>query len=358
MKKMGIAVAMVSLMATGAYAANTAKQVQSKPTLAQAQAAKIAMLKKKKRVDMTTTSRGAPQPLTKRQEQQDAVTTSSSSATSAATAPMTAGTSATEAQSVGAKKRFIDNVRAGVVVEFYGPSPADPFSGRQPDIAKGYSQSDNALNFYHHVNLGYAVNDNLTISLDPYFQTIGASADGSEGGTPLRFREQYSYINFKLKKILKTRKFTYNGGLRVYPGIGELNKGRPLYLRHDMNLVYAVTPRMNVAMYNTLRGYVRSQTAYDKDPSAFDLRATVGPTVEYQFADSLGSYLSYVVDVRHQRETGKIVDAPIDEAPYVELGASWDVMKRVNLNPYVDAYTNMPNFEAWQLGANLAISFL
>jgi hypothetical protein len=51
------------------------------------------------------------------------------------------------------------------------------------------------------------------------------------------------------------------------------------------------------------------------------------------------------------------MDGPND-AIFFELGSSWDIVKRVNLNPYVDVYTNTPNIEAWQLGANLALTIL
>jgi hypothetical protein len=350
----------VALATHGALAAETAKNAN--PSAAQMQ--RLALLKKKKKVtpDMTTNNRGAPRPLTKRQEKQDSMTSSSSSATTSASMPgLTAGTSAADAKKVGAKKSFIDNMRASAVVEFYGASVADPMSGYQTDKTTGYSQGSDPVELQHHLSLGYQVSDNVTLSIDPYFQTIGSvtndKGEVTDAGGGFRFREDYSFFNIRFKKFLKTKKFTWNGGLRIYPGIGERNVERPLYLRHDYNLVYSVAPRFNLAMYNTARYYARSTEHYAANADAFDLRATFGPTMEYQLADNLGSYLSYVTEIRRNHRTGALMDAPID-AVYFELGASWDIMKRVNFNPYVDAYTNTPNVEAWQMGANLAFTLL
>jgi hypothetical protein len=357
MMKRGIALVIVGLATHGALAAETAKPANANA----AQMQRMALLKKKKKVtpEMTTNNRGAPRPLTKRQVKQDSMTSSSSSATTSASLPgLTAGTSAVDGVKVGAKKSFVDNIRASAVVEFYGASVADPMSGYQTDKTTGYSQGSDPIELQHHLSAGYQVSDNVTLSIDPYFQTIGSSIDGSDKGSGFRFREDLSFFNIRFKKFLKTKKFTWNGGLRIYPDLGgERTTERPLYLRHDYNLVYSVAPRMNLAMYNTARYYARTAEHYAANPDAFDLRATFGPTVEYQLADNLGSYFSFVTDVRRNHRTGALMEAPTDSV-YFELGASWDIVKRVNLNPYVDAYTNTPNVEAWQMGANLAITLL
>jgi hypothetical protein len=364
MMKRGIALAIVALATNGALAAETAKQLKTNS----AQAQRMALLKKKKKVtpDMTTTQRGAPRPLTKRQETQDTVKSSSSSATTSASLPgLTAGTSAANAGKVGMKKKsFVDNIRASAVVEFYGASVADPTSGYQTDKTTGYSQGADPIELQHHLSLGYQITENVSLSADPYFQTIGAAEDGegnvTDSGSGFRYREDLSFFNIRFKKFVKTKSFTWSGGLRVYPDLGgERTKERPLYLRHDYNLVYAVAPRMNLAMYNTARYYRRTAEHYANPDNAnsFDVRLTFGPTVEYQLSDSLGSYLSFVTDVRRNHRTGKMMDGPND-AIFFELGGSWDVVKRVNLNPYIDMYTNTPNIEAWQLGANLALTIL
>jgi hypothetical protein len=362
MMKRGIALAIVALATNGALAAETANSLKVNPAHAQ----RVAMMKKKKKVtpSMTTTQRGAPRPLTKRQEAQDTVKSSASSATTSASLPgLTAGTSAADAGKVGMKKKsFVDNIRASAVVEFYGASIADPMSGYQTDKTTGYSQGADPIELQHHLSAGYQVTENMSLSVDPYFQTVGAVANDkgevTDSGSGFRFREDLSFFNIRFRKFAKTKSFTWAGGLRIYPDLGgERTAERPLYLRHDYNLVYGIAPRMNIAMYNSARYYVRTAEHYAANPDSFDLRATFGPTVEYQVTDSLGSYLSFVTEVRRNHRTGKMMDAPTDSV-YFELGGSWDIVKRVNLNPYVDMYTNTPNLEAWQFGANLALTIL
>lgn len=375
MKKMsGIALALASLMATAAFAETATQSTTTAP-------AKKVVTKKKisKKNSKSAASAGV---------RNDALVASASSATSSATTGismpgLTAGTSAAQGAAVGTpKKAWTDNVRLAFGLEYYGPSVTDPLSGRQPGLDPTssnhtYSQGNGAVELLEHVSVGYAFNDNLSFTLDPYFETIGdglnddGTKDTSASGSSFRYREDFSYFALRVKRIVKTKKFTYSGNFRFTPGFGERNHQRPLYFRHDMNLVYNVTSRFNISMYNTIRYYDRTASYYDAtktdsatgqqilaNPTGFDLRATLGPTLEYQISDPVGSYLSYVADVRRNHNTGSIYDAAPDTAPYIELGMGWDITKKINLNPYVDAYTNTPNIEAWQLGANLMVTIL
>jgi len=354
----GIAVAMVALMASGAFAATTA-------TSAKMTSKKVSTIKKTTAKKATAKATAGK---TETSAKVDSVNSTSSSAVSAASSSMpglTAGSSAAEAPKALKKPSALDKIKFALVFEFYGPSVADPFSGYQPalspDEGDNYanSQGDSAQTVHTNIVLGYRISDNLTFQLNPNFQSTGANAAGDDQGSLFRFREELSYAKLGVGKFLQVGKFKWNGDFRVYPGgLGERTAGRPLYLRTGQNLMYSATPKMTLAAYNTIRYYKRTDTVYGSNPNAYDFRATIGPALEYQVSDSTGLSLSYNMDVRLQKANREFVDGPVDAAPFVEAGAGIDISKMVNLNPYIDVYTNTANIEAWQFGANLALNIL
>lgn len=347
----GIALAMAALMASGAFAATTATSTKSTTK-------KVSNIKK-------TTAKKATAKATARA---DSIGASSSSAVSAASSSMpglTAGSSAAEAPKALKKPSALDKIKFALVFEFYGPSVADPFSGYQPALnpSEGdnysHSQGDDAQDLRTNIILGYRLSDNLTFTLNPVFQTVGESASGADKGSMFRFREEASFVKLGVGKFMQVGKFKWNGDFRVYPGgLGENSKGTPLYLRTGQNLMYSLTPKVTLAAYNTIRYYKHTDTFYEANPNGYDFRATFGPTVEYQVSDSTGLGLTYFTDVRLKKANREFVDGPVNAAPFVEAGATIDVSKMVNLNPYIDVYTNTPNIEAWQFGANIALNIL
>lgn len=344
----GIAVAMTALMASGAFAATTSPA----PKTAQTTIKRTVKKSNKKKVNLSGRA--------------DSIGATASSATTASSSmhSLTAGSSSTEAPKALKKPSALDKIKFALVFEFYGPSVTDPFSGYQPALDPSdpdyrFSQGDSAQDLRTNIVLGYRINPNLTFQLNPAFQSTAANASGTDKGSLFRFREDASYAKLGVGKFVQSGNFKWNGDFRVYPGgLGERTKGTPLYLRTGQNLMYSLSPKLTLAAYNTIRYYKRTDTLYEAKPNAYDWRATLGPTLEYQVSDSTGLSLSYIADLRLKKRTGELMDAPIDSAPFVEAGATIDVSKMVNLNPYIDMYTNTPNIEAWQFGANVAFNIL
>lgn len=345
----GFTAALAGLMATGAIAAP-----------AQPAAKKISRPSK-------SLNASRPQPM-----KRDSMTTTSSSTVAAASTTsampgLTAGASTSQAPAALRKKTFVDNFRAGIQLEYYGSSIADPFSGYQTDKGAGFSVSENsaAVELDTRLTLGYAVTNNLTVSYNAYFYSHGVNGKGAAGKS-FEFMPAKSFLRLGFGKFMQVGRFKWSGDLRFYPGFGEAAAQNPLYIRTGQNFAYSLTPRLTLAASNTFRYYARTETAYapdqDKDGNTIDYRMTLSPAIEYQIFDSAGVSLSYNMDFARANRTGDWNEtaryAGPDAGAFFELGGSIDIMKRVNLNPYIDMYTKVPNIDAMQYGANLNFTIL
>jgi hypothetical protein len=278
---------------------------------------------------------------------------------------LTAGTSAAEAPKSMKKKSALDNIRAGIGLEYYGSSIADPLSGWQTDKDTGFSRGANPAELDTRVTLGYALSSNLTLTANAYFFSYSDNLDG-DIGERFGFHPAQSFLRLAVGKFVQVGKFKWNGDFRAYPGLGELGDRLPLYLRTGQNFTYALSPRWTLATYNTLRYYYRTESAYnidrDKTGNQIDFRATIAPTIEFQMLDSAGMALSFNTDFSHTHNNNTIDETANfrgqDFRAYFELGSSIDMTKSINLNPYVDMFTNAMNVEAMQFGANLNLTIL
>lgn len=354
----GMTVALAGLMATGALAAATDT------------AATAATAKKKKIIQKKAISRKGA--VTRKEAKEDHLTTPQSSALSAANATtsmpaLTAGTSAMEAPKAMKKKTFVDNIRAGVLFEYYGGSLSEPFSGWQTDKDSGFAQGGASHELDTRLTLGYAVSSNLTISANGYFWSYSDSPDGSSAGETFGFRPADSFIRFNVGKFYQAGNFKWSGDFRYYPGFGTAYPDRQFYLRTGQNFSYAVTPRLSLVAYNQIRYYQNDKNAYnssnDKRGDRVDMMYLIGPGVEYQALDTVGFSLTFNDAYAHahqQNILGSAKELKHDYAwgPYFEAGASIDVTKFMNVNPYVDMYTHTFNVEAMQLGANVNFTIL
>lgn len=346
----GIAITMAGLAAGGAFAATA---TAPKKISVKARGAKT----NPKPLLAKNTESAAP-------DKADMISSSAASAVSAANPSnpsgngINAGTS-TASGIVVKKSSFADKVKLGVLVEFFGPSITDPFSGNQPDQATGYSQSsDTSQELDTTLIIGYRFSNNVTLTLNPMFASYGHPSDNSKNGKLFAFSEDYSSIRLSFGKFAKVGKLTWNGDFRFYPGMGDSGRSTPVYLRSGQNLMYSVTPKITLAAYNTLRYYRRTDSFKAAKPTAFDLRATITPAFEYQISDGFLGSFSYNMDIRREIASGDIVDAPAAAGPYFEIGAIVDASKVVNINPYIDIYKNSANIEAWQFGANVNFNIL
>ena len=361
MMKKSMTVALAGLMATAAMA-ETATKAAPAPTAANA--------KKKKIVQKKPLTRKAV--VTKKEAREDHLNTPQSSAISASNATtsmpaLTAGTSAAQAPKALKKKTFVDNVRAGVLFEYYGASIADPLSGQQTDKDKGYGQSGTSQELDTTLTLGYALSSNFTLTYNAYFWAHSNDAGKDSGGETFRYRAADSYLKLAVGKILQNGRFKWNGDLRLAPAFGNDRPYRDLYVRNGHNFMYSITPRLTLASYNTIRYYLNKQSAYNDDERSGnldrpDLRITVSPAIEYQLFDSAGVSLSYNMDFAHTHLNNTFTESDIplgaDYGAYFELGSAIDITKSINFNPYIDMYTNSFNVDAMQFGANLNFSIL
>lgn len=365
----GFAIVMASLVAGGAFAAEeptAAAPIQREQTAVRATKKNEKAAKKRvaKRKTKAAVKAGVPA---------DQISTSSSSATSAATVSpgLTAGSSTTQASKVARRPKFTDNLRAAVLFEYYGASVTEPLSGYQTDKKDGFSQGDTAVELYTRATLGYKLTPNLAFNLNAYFLNHGSNYDSTSGmkagdAEAFAFKPAQSFFQLSVGKFLQSGNFMWNGDFRLYPGLGIEGEGVPVYLRTGQNFFYTLTPQLSLAAYNTIRYYHRTSAVYDRDAAGpnnrIDFRVTLGPAINYQVGDTFGLALSFNKEYSRVHNTGEI--APSDQirgpiyGQYFELGASWDLHKRVNLNPYVDMFTATPNIEALQMGANLNISIL
>lgn len=337
----GLAIAMSGLMAMTASAATTSTKAAPKKKITQ-----------------------------KKAISRDHLTSPQSSAISAANATssmpgLTAGTSSANAPAAMKKKSFVDNIRAAVLLEYYGGSISDPLSGWQTDKTDGFSQGTASHELDTRMTLGYAATSNMTVSYNAYFWSHSDSPGANDGET-FRFRAADSFLNFKFGKFMQVGNFKWNGEFRLYPALGNDYKNRVAYYRTGQNFMYSLSPRATLAAYNTIRYYHNNDSAYaiENDPlgEKVDARMTLSPTFEYQVSDPVGVSLSFNMDFAHTHKNNTFDETQNykgqDYGAYFELGSSIDLSKRVNLNPYIDMFTHTMNVEAMQLGANLNFSIL
>ncbi len=363
------AIVMASLVAGGAFAVDEPTQnapIQREQTAVRATKKNEKAAKKRvaKRKAKAAVKAGVPA---------DRISSSSSSATSAATVSpgLTAGASTTQAAKVARRPKFTDNLRAAVLFEYYGASITEPLSGYQTDKVDGFSQGNTAVELYTRATLGYKITPNIAFNLNGYFLNHGSNYDAASGiksgdAEAFAFKPAQSFFQVSVGKFAEVNNFKWNGDFRLYPGLGIEGEGVPVYLRTGQNFFYTLSPTLSLAAYNTIRYYHRTSAVYDADAAGannkIDLRITLGPAINYQVGDTFGLSLSFNKEYSRVHNTGEF--APSDQirgpifGQYVELGASWDLHKRVNLNPYVDMFTATPNIEAMQMGANLNISIL
>lgn len=363
-KLKGIAVAMTTLMASGAFAATAvtlpagAKSVAKKTTSLKAATTKSASAK-------ALLSGGKPES-TSRADKIGA-SSSSSSRESSVRAGMTSGSSIADAPSALKKSSALDKMKLGVLFEYYGASVSDPLSGKQTDKKEGWGQSADPIELWTTFNAGYKLSSNLTLSANVNFQTVtdteDKTADDYDPGSKFRFRSDRSYLKLGVGKFVQAGKFKWNGDFRLYgTGIDSRTDGLQIYFRNGHNFTYAITPKLTLAAYNTLRYYQRSDVAKDANPKAIDLRATVGPAIEYQATDALGLSTSFNMDFARNIRTGSYDETANFKGPdygsFFEVGASIDATKNINVNPYFDFYPATPNMDAAQMGVNLALTVL
>ena len=327
--------------------------------------------KKKKIIQKKSASRKGV--TTRREAREDHLTLpqATSPATTTTSMPnLNGGNSAADAAKVTKKKTFRDNVRAGILFEYYGSSIADPLNGEQPDHTTGYGIGSFPAELDTHLTLGYALTSNLTFTLNGYFWSYADIAPGANDGQRFGFRPADSYFKLAAGKFIQAGRFKWSGDFRFYPGLGTDYPRRLFYLRTGQNLSYSLTPRLTLAAYNSLRYYQSAATAYaiDRDPTGnrIDSRATFGPAIEYQLFDAAGVSLSFNTEFAHTHnnntisQTSNFFKEPVAGfyRSYFELGSSIDVTKFINFNPYIDMYTQSFNVDAMQFGANLNITIL
>lgn len=300
----------------------------------------------------------------------DVLSTSRSSAT--AVSMPTTGTTTTSAAAVQPAAAKKSPFSAKVNFYYYGSSLEEPFRPYQTDQSSMNGYRGSPVSLETHIALGYKLTNNLTLSLNPYFDHTPnytedvLDSNGNKIGEKAvkgdAFRLTQPFIRLGVGQFLKVGKFKWNGDFRVYPGISDFTSelGLPLYLRNGHNFMYSATDKLTLAAYNTIRYYKYNSSVYDKKPATRDFRLTSAFGPEYQVNDAVGLSALYIVDVRHPNNAGigfrEWQDTP--DGAYAELGVSWDINKMFNFNPYVDFYLQNAKFYNTMIGANLAITLL
>jgi hypothetical protein len=366
MKKVSIvAAATTALLASPAFAAQTKKaKVVSSKTLYAANASS--------RHGRTSNSKNAvarntiPSTQIYRAKQSDAISTQRSSATRA-TLPLS-GTTATTSAAVQSPMKKKSPFSIGANFYYYGSSVSEPFRGYQSNINEGSGYAGDPVSVETHFVFGYKVSDNITVSLNPYFTSNAnhrvynaeTGTYDAQKGTFFALMSPFARVAFG--KFVQRGNFKWNGDFRVYPGIGELQHELPIYLRTGQNFFFTLSPKLTFATYSTLRYYRYTNSLWSRNEGRRDFRVTAAPTLEYQVADSLGLSLAYNMDAFHpHRETNRGNWSPIhwtDNRAFFEAGLSWDVTKRVNLNPFIDVFPRNIKLYNTMLGVNLALSIL
>ncbi len=359
MKKVSIVAAVTAAILTSpAFAAETKKKAVSSKT--------IAANKTGSKAKAAVARNVIPSTQVYRAKQSDAISTQRSSATRAVL-PMS-GTTVTTAAAVQPPMAKKSPFSIGTNFYYYGSSLSEPFRGYQSDFGAGSGYAADPVSLETHFIFGYKVTNNITVSLNPYFTSnanyreYNPETDSYDAKPGTQFAWLAPFARVAFGKFVQNGNFKWNGDFRVYPGIGKLQHELPVYLRTGQNLFYSLTPKLTLASYNTIRYYRYTNSRWERKTGTRDLRLTASPTLEYQAADSLGLSMSYNIDAFHPHsESNRGKWSPIhwvDNRAFIETGVSWDITKKINLNPYVDIFPRNIKLYNTMLGVNLALSIL
>lgn len=267
------------------------------------------------------------------------------------------------------KKVAIPELIVGINNYYTGSTLREPLAGYQPDKDTGYDSGSAEL--VTHFVLGYKLSSNLSLSLNPQlattpnYRTYNSDTDSYDSQEGRFMKPVGSFLRLKVGSFYKDSIFNWTGDFRFYPSItddlkGEKDKVTGEYkdqynlIRSAQNFTWTVTPKLSLALENTLRFYVR--------PSAFQntrdsIQAQTLPTVYYSLTDVFQIYSQY--SMRARNKYGQSFFDWSNHSTYLETGFNIEAGKGFSFNPFVTVYPgNHVNMDTSQWGLNIFWSIL
>ncbi|RYZ74211.1 MAG: hypothetical protein EOP09_00775 [Proteobacteria bacterium] len=279
----------------------------------------------------------------------DHVQTPYSSATSSARVIQPNGVTISKAPKIDAPQKVQPWI-VGLNNYYTGSAMVEPFAGYQPDPGTGYDMG--ATELVTHGVLGYRLNSNWSVSLNPQFSTSpnyheydndSGSYKASSGST---FKPIGSFIRLSAGSFISTKTFSWNGDFRYYApltadmrGDTDPESGMKLGLFHTLrtgqNLSFTLSPKLTFDIANILRFYGRPN-GYQPDgnkPALMLFKVESIPGFTYRFADNLTASLAFDMIASHQY--GRAFSSWDNVGTYLQPGIAWDVTKGLTFAPYV-----------------------
>jgi hypothetical protein len=289
----------------------------------------------------------------------------SSAAISAPTAAATSTTVAPESPAAAPRSKFI----VAINQYYYGGSVNNPTGNTQPNTVTG--DDAGAIEIDTHIALGYRINKNLSVSVNPQFQSLPSVEQQDGTKTDSVFLKPIApYVKLGVGSFVSAGKFNWGGDFRLYPSITDDLKGaqnengeyprRFNQIRTGQNFTYSLSDKVSLGMFNVLRFYQREQKFQaGRDIMKVETFLQVG----YQASDSLNFSLGY--DMMARKQYGQSLfgfynnPSEIEPATYLEPAVEWTINKYLTVNPYVDISTgDKINLDTSRVGLNVLMPIL
>lgn len=181
------------------------------------------------------------------------------------------------------------------------------------------------------VNLAYQLNSDMTL-----IPTVGALANGSIESAPGRVVLDTPYVTLSHRSLVKQGNYNLAAQVRSYLPLSESFRSKNLLnvmrLTQIQSYTLSGTPwALGLASY--VQGYFYSQ-AKSTSPR---LKAYLSPSANYQVKQNLGVGVLYEMSAAqtHAMEWNGFSSSGTDLEPYV----NWDINPSLNLNAYLDLKT-------------------
>ena len=327
---------------------------------------------KKSKKDISPEAAATPAPSTSTPSSENSGGTSSSGAGS-----LGAGTSSLGGTSIAVEALPERRSRKSpIIAQFnnyvFGSPIADPISNAQPDYR--YGGRTEGIRVETHLVLGYRLTDNLSLSLNPQFESNNAARDTDHPNKDTTLLHPFlSYVKLGVGRYFQVGHFRWNGEWRYYPPVtSDLRRAPNVdgrgdhqelvhYLRVHNNFVYDLTSRITVGAFTIVR-YFERQRQYQNGNVALLPEAFL--QVGYQARDNVNLSIGYDMSAA-QNYGGPVTKFYVPPSQnrwvytYLEPAVEWNATKFLTVYPYVDISTGEKiNFHTSRLGLNLLMPIL
>jgi hypothetical protein len=208
---------------------------------------------------------------------------------------------------------------------FYGPSLQNPHR-LQPKLS-GEPDPDRPVNLRNFLNLGYAINQTLSLtgtaywSYQPYLEQ--------------KLTLQDPFIRLSDTSLFQMGNFNLYADLRVHFGTSASSRQNDQYFGvQTVEVATYVLPDspLTLALYGALRGNV-----FGKHGNGYDLEMYLGPNINYQITPKLLATVLY--EMRASHIYGAKVGVLNNDGTDLQPGVTWEMTPKFMINPYLNLLT-------------------